>query len=471
MATDALSTTLQVGNGFATSSQSPADLLVAAYKASRQGPVVVQKKKQKTLEAKQVYFNSMRTKITNLNQTIADFSTDTVSKKFSTRKVTSSDATVANVTADGTATVGISSLKVDRLASNDVLISSRKTLADVSAINGAQAFQINGINYNINVETTDTNESVFKKVVSAVNLNKDSKVSAAFVKDTTATGKLTLTAKTTGAENAVTYTTSNILDQLGITAGLRTDPAARTIATGVGAGFRNANVDNLDSKANVNGIDIQRGTNSITDVLPGLTINLTKAQAASDTAINLTTEVDVAKLKDNIKPILDAYNDTLKYVTSTILDVPKDESLVKGLASRLRNLPGQQITSSGSDIDYLSEIGIKTAKDGTMSFGDDEKLKALLESDPVKIEKLFTGSDGFVEKLKKSIENLSGANNSLDGKSDSLRKAIESTSKQTKSLESRIDIDATRMLKQYTKLQQLYSRSQNQYGALSSIIR
>jgi len=85
----------------------------------------------------------------------------------------------------------------------------------------------------------------------------------------------------------------------------------------------------------VNGIEIQAAGNTLTDVLPGLTITLHKSGDAT-----VTVDTDVDKIADKIQKFVDAYNDvvnTLRTHTAKGADLQGNSTLLS-LSMRLSSL-------------------------------------------------------------------------------------------------------------------------------------
>ncbi|MBX7153325.1 MAG: flagellar filament capping protein FliD [Bacteriodetes bacterium] len=576
MATSALNTTFTVGNGLSTSGQNNTDLLVEAYRRTRQPALDTLKNKQNTLQSKQTFFNTLRSKLETLQSNTETLTSTDAADKYKSKKVVSSDASYVSVSAESSAIIGVSTLKVNQLATNDTLISNKVTSASASGLAaGSYNFSFSGISYSLSLDGTETMEQAIGKVATTINANSDSKVSAAYVKDTSTTGRLALTSKSTGADGAITFTDgNNILSAFGlngsiaqtsattptslvgsvvnnntklnlssgtknfsvngvaysfsydnddrnstvisnivsaingntsstITAstvadsgttshlvftnkstgqalsitdtdgflnnfglGTQTKEESRTLSVGSAAGYRTKYETGLNAKASVNGIDVERSTNSISDVLPGVTLSLLKAQGSSDTALTLTTTVDSDKTASYIQPLLDSYNDALRYLKNQSRNSGNDSS-VRTLFSQIRELSSRKYGSDSDELKYLSDVGIKYASDGTLSI-DKEKLQTLLETKPEKVSAIFSGASGFAAQLKDVVDDITGSTGTAQTRSDLLRSQIQRASNQYKALSSKVDREVDTQKKEYQKLQETYYKLQgslSQYSA------
>lgn len=467
---DLLGTALSVGNGLSTSAQSSTDLLLEAFRRTKQGDLDTLKSKQTTLESRQVFFNQLRTKLQSLQSRIDSFQQEGASAKFTRYTATSSDATVVSVSASSEALTGAVSLKVGRLATNDTLISDRKTLATAYTYAGqTKTIAVGGTSVDVTFAADDTNETALKRIANAFNIATGTTVSAALVKDTSTTGRLTFTSKNTGASYKLTFTDSEVLTDAGISAAaLNPDTATRTLSAATTAGYRIADYNDLSAKAEINGVEVTRDSNTATDILPGLTFSFLKAQGASDQAATITVDTDADGVGDTVvKPLLDAFNDVIRFLRDSSSQLRGDSAL-RSLQSTLRGIFGQEVTSAASgNPKYLSDAGIIIDSIGQLAVGKKDVLKGLLQSNPQKVADLFVSSDGFAHKLTTTISGLLGNEGIITARSDSLQTQIKTVGGRTKQLQQRIDSQTESLRKEYQKMQKLYLDAQNQTALLS----
>ncbi|MCX7908917.1 MAG: flagellar filament capping protein FliD [Ignavibacteria bacterium] len=469
---DSLSNALSSLMQTSATSQSQAELLVEAYKRTQSGKLNQLKEKKTSLEKKSTFFSTLRSKINNLVSQIDKFTSTNASNLFITRRVISSDSSIVSATATGDALIGVNSVKVNRLASNDLLISAQLSASQNFAATGSNlTFKINGKDVTVSINPNTTNEDALKQIASAINNTSDINATASVIKDTNSTVRLTITAKNTGAENKITFDDngSGVLVALGFN---NVDPNSN-VRTPVQSGnqyahFKIADVSQLDSEAEINGITVIRSSNSLTDVIQGVTINLLKVQNSSDQPVTLTTEVDVSAVQSLLSPLLNAYNDVLQYLNNN-KSLLRDEPLLRNLISNLRVISSQAVSTSASgNPQYLSEIGIKTNSDGTLSISNLTKLQEALVSDYKKVADLFTTSDSFVNKLNSVIGLLSGDTNYITNKTTLVQQQIFEMQKRISEFESKIDIQAENYKNEYFRSLEAYLKAQSQYTMFSN---
>ncbi len=143
----------------------------------------------------------------------------------------------------------------------------------------------------------------------------NSSVSASIVNDGT-TNRLVITSKDTGEVNSLKISVAdadgNSLDAIGLSQ-MAYDPLA---TSGNGK-----NLTQLQAAKNalldVDGIAISKPSNTITDAIKGVTLNLIGISTVG-TSADLTIATDKDKIKESVKGFVDAYNkldDTLRNLT------------------------------------------------------------------------------------------------------------------------------------------------------------
>ncbi len=469
------------------SSNNQVEQLVQAFRASEQSKIDSIKTKKTTLENTQVFYNNLFTKINSLVSAMDKFGdykfnngspvfnkTDSIDKLFKAKAITSSKTDVLTATANSEAIPSTISLKVERLASNDVLITKKLTLANNFGLSEGTYnlnFTVNGETKSISLTLTggETNEDVMKKIVETINKTENIKINASYIKDTSTTGRLTLTSKNSGTDNAITFFGDNaLLSALGLDSVVQ-NSSSRSIANDNDAGFVSSNAADLNSKIVMNSLNIYRNSNTIDDVIPGVTLNLLKPQEANDQPVVLTTQVDTNGVKDLINNVLTALNDIVDFINSN-KQIARSESSVSQLKFNIRSLASAKIDSITDENSpkYLSDLGIKIDENGKFTLSDTTTLEKYLKDDPMKVANIFTKEDGIIRKINDFVYNLQGTEGLISQKKSSLTKQINNYDDKIKETQSRIDTQAENLRKQYTTLMKTYYEALNQYNSYSS---
>ena len=180
-------------------------------------------------------------------------------------------------------------------------------------------------------------------------------------------------------------------DDLGVTASLR----SREVATGE------------DASIAVDGVTVTNSSNTLTDVIAGVTLNLVGEDAVGeDTTITVKVERDLGAVKSKITDMKDAFNTVMDYINTQFTYDDENEKVggilfgdgtLSSVKSELINTVTQQITGLPSGYDYLSLIGITLdltdtveGKYDSMNLAiDDDKLTDALETNFNDVQNLF----------------------------------------------------------------------------------
>lgn len=452
------------------------DQLVAAYKATQQPQFNRLNQRKTQLERSSTYYTNLNSRLNSLISQIDRMDSDDAANRFATRQVTSSASDFASASATSSAIEGVNTLKVNRLATSDILISSRLQIEEEFGVEGEQVieFVINGETKSLTVEFdgTENNSDALTKIVNAINNTEDLGLTAGKVNDTTTTTRLTLRNQSLGGDFKIDFIDSDILAKLGITQeALNPNSDERTISSSNGAGYRVANPNELSSSATVNGIEVTRNTNSLDDVLTGVSIQLNRVQTNDDPEIILSTGVNSESVESFIQPFLDNFNNLVRFLNSD-RDQLRGDATISGLRFSLRSILTQEVTTAeDGNPRYLNNIGINISSDGTLTIGNKERLAELLRENPKQVSDIFLSEDGFVSKVKSNVNRLKGEDDVIRNRTLDIANQIDAQKKRISDLEARIDRQAEAQRNQYRRLLEAFYGAQAQYNSFNSFMQ
>ncbi len=140
-----------------------------------------------------------------------------------------------------------------------------------------------------------------------------------------------------------------------------------------------------DAILKVNGLTVNRQSNTIDDVIEGF--NFTVNKAAVGETVNFSVDVDKGTAEQAVRDFVEAYN-TFMTTANNLTGYSRDEDnkIVRGdlsgdgtaktLINRLRQLVGSEVTGVESGFTALTNLGIRTERDGSLSINEDEFSKA-----------------------------------------------------------------------------------------------
>lgn len=221
-------------------------------------------------------------------------------------------------------------------------------------------------------------------------------VKAAIVNDGTpgTPFRLTLTSTATGA-------TSNM--RISASGG---DPAVASLLAYDPAGAQNLSQTAAGQNAalTVDGQPISSASNSVTDAIPGVTLNLTKGGGATTT---LSLSNNTAPVASAVQALVKSYNDTnsmLKKMTGYD-PVTKTGGLLHGdatiiaLQAKLRGTLATALNgTSGNKLTNITQLGVSFQKDGTLTV-DSSKLQTALDQNFGDFASLFSAAGKSTDSL------------------------------------------------------------------------
>lgn len=223
----------------------------------------------------------------------------------------------------------------------------------------------------------------------------------------------------------------------------------------------------------VNGIDIERPSNKITDAPQGVTLELTKE--VKDARITVTK--DNEKATEAVKGWVDAYNsllDTFSSLTKYTEVDPGAEEQDKNNGALLGDTVVRTIQTgiraqfangaSTGTFKTLNEIGITS--DGTTGKLkiDDTKLKKALDENTASVRELLVGDGketGITTKIATEVKSYLADDGIIDSAQDSINATLKKLTKQYLTVSSSIDDTVARYKAQFTQLDTMMSKLNN----------
>lgn len=343
--------------------------------------------------------------------------------KFQSLTATPSDASVFSASATSSAVAGTYSLEVTSLAQAQKLVAAGQTSSTAAIGSGAATTvtfdfgtisggsfdpvtgKYTGASYlsngsgtkSITIDSSNNTLEGIRDAINAANMG----VTATIINDGSGTPyRLALSSDNNGASNSIKITTSG---DAAIGSLLAHDPAndtGQSLAQTVTA--QNANFK-------VNGVTVTKTSNTVTDVIQGVTLNLSKATTSAAT---LTIARDTTGVSGSISSFVKAYNDLstmLKNISSYDAANKKGailqgDATVRTLQSQLRSMLSTPVAGTSGTVTTLADVGVTFQKDGTLAL-DQAKLDKAIASNFGDIAGLFTS----VGKASDSLVSYSAA--------------------------------------------------------------
>ena len=482
----------------ANSNLTQLDQLEIAFRQSQQFQIDRLEERKLEIENKSTFFNNLNSRLNSIVSRIDTFELDNAPDRFRAKQVVSSSSDYVTASASGDALEGINTVRVNRLAQNDLLISGRYQLEDDFEINGVQTLEflvgdeLQTVEVDFDQFLADKKELLISEgtlegniedvklsfddavtgIIKAVNL-ADIGVDASSVKDSSTTARMTFRASSSGTDGSISFNDSDIFASIGlIKENLVDDDGNREIVSDTSAGYRVSVVDDLDASAVINGVNITSSSNSIGDAVEGLTVELKQVQSSEDSEVILNTSINTQEVTDFITPFISSFNELVNFLREE-REIVQSESSASSLSFRLRSLLSERITTAKEgNPNYITNIGLSVNSDGTLSISDNSRLEELLEEDPQKVIDIFISGDGIVDKVKSAVQVLKNDDEDfIRDRTLALADQIDNEENRINDVQDRIDRQAQAQRDQFQRVLEAFFEAQTQYNSYSAFFQ
>lgn len=401
---------------------------------------------------------------------------------YQTKKVTSSDDTIATISGTSDSLEGSYDLVVKQLATSSKITGSVVSKADgttkistkdalgysgkLTITNGATDGSDKALTVEIDVKATDSLKDIANAINNAKVPSDDKGTKSAGLKATIVNNQLVISSEEMG-DRTLTIG-GDLKDSLG---------------------FANSQTTRGQSaKFTLDGIEMERNSNSPTDVVDGVTLNFKKADATKTITLGLTNDTD--KELSAVKDFVSQYNSVMSFLSEKmdVGDPSKSDNKTGALAgdSTLISLQSklQSTVLSGKTVNGVSAstLGLSVDRNGTLSL-DETKFKAQLAKNPNAVKDFFfvdTSSKYSTEKtgtgytadfkavLDRYTSTKSGSEGVISLRKSSYQSEIKDYNKQIERITEQIATKRARYVTMFTNLDTAIGNLQSQFSYFQS---
>lgn len=376
--------------------------IVTQLMSLEQRPLTALTTKQSDYKAKLSAFGTIQSGISSFQTTLKKLSDP---KNLQITKATAADATVLGTSGGAGAVPGDYSIEVSKLAQSQKLASAGQLNAqavvgtgtltfDFGTISGGTlgtdgkyvgaGFTSNGAgSKQVTIDSSHNTLDGIRDAINAANIG----ITASVINDGSSTPyRLAFSNSQTGEASSMKISVSGdaALGNL-----LNHDPSGSQALT--------QTVAAQNAELKVDGLAISKASNTISDVVPGVTLTLKKTNAGSPTNLSVTRDTDTVKA--NVQEFVDGYNKltaSLKNLSSYDIASKKGAALygdssVRSMLGQLRGMVTGTLTGGASSLTRLSDAGISYQADGTLKL-DSTKLQKVIDTQFDQLPGLFAAS-------------------------------------------------------------------------------
>ncbi len=377
---------------------------------------------------------------------------------FSARSATSGDEELFTATANGDAVAGSYSVEVVNLAKAHKVITAG--ISDAAVGTGTLTVSVGSSSFNV---TIDSSNNSLNGISAAINEAAGSAGLAASVLtvDDGAGGtidKLVLTGKDTGEDNAISVT----VDDTGDNEDTDDQGLSRLFFQDKDTGQMEEIDAAQDATVKIDQQTIKSTTNTISDVISGVTLTLLKETETPGDTTSLAVERDNTAAVNAVNAFVEKFND-LASLTGELekFDPQTGESGVllgdptlRGISNQVRRVLGDSVSGLAGPVRTLSDAGISFQRDGSLAV-DADKLTTALEDPNADVEALFKSEDGIATRLDSVLDSFLDFDGLLDSRVDGINDRLEDINEQRATLDDRMTSLEERLIAQFTAMDKI----------------
>jgi flagellar hook-associated protein 2 len=221
------------------------------------------------------------------------------------------------------------------------------------------------------------------------------------------------------------------------------------------------------------GVLISSSSNTIANVVPGLTVTL---NGVSDEPVTVTVNQEVKAAIEALEGLATAFNalmDRIKELAGYNKATEKagillGESTVRAVENRIFRLITGTVPGAPGGLQRLSEVGL-TLEGGKLTFNAEKFQKALAEGADGVIEFFTQEKTGAAAWIKAQIEAITGSEGLIPRRTEALGKKTEVLNQRVAALNELLERKQQRLTRQFNLLEQALSELQSQQTALTQL--
>jgi len=406
--------------------------LVASLMKIEQQPLVRLNQKEAVVQAGISAYGALKASLASLQSTLTTLETETT---YQATSAASSDTDVLTASSDETAVGSSYSVTVSRLAQEHKIGST--AVASSATFGGGVGDELT-ITVGSNSFDIDLSSALtLEEIQTAINVESNAtNATAGLITGDSGNQTLVLTSGSSGYSDRVQLSYGGAINSSTFNFSMLNRDASNVLLSAEAE---------LDASLSVDGASVTRSSNSITDVVSGLTLDL---KDTGQSTVTIAQDTSIAK--SAVDAFIKTYN-TLRGQLSDFESNGANGSIVRNVETQLRNVLNTEFSGLG-EYSYLSELGVTSnALTGQLEF-DSAMLTDALAENPDSIKDFFSDSSGFATVMDSLLEGFVGSGGTIDSVVGGAQDQISRISSSRDSLSRRLEGVERRYNDQFTAL-------------------
>jgi flagellar hook-associated protein 2 len=389
------------------------------------------KSKEKQLDSQISAFGFVKSSLAEFQKAVADLAS---ADKFKVFAPTSSNESVATVTADSAAATGTFDVITTQLAQRNKFTGD--AVADGTTVvgTGTLTLAVGADSFDVVI---DSSNDELNQIRDAINNATDNKGVTASVLTDDAGSRLILTSDDTGTANALTISsTGDVATNLNL---VEKDQA-------------------LDSIATIDGFTVTNTTNKVTGAIQGVTMDILTLGSST---INVNR--DDAQISSNVGKFVSAFNKLGKDIEAVREKgaTLEADNTVLSVQNGINSVFNTSANITNGDFSFLAEVGLTRNELGEFVL-DSSMLTTALDSDFEGVASLFSDdTEGFMSRLDDMVTGFNAFDGIVATRTEGLTTQVSDNRDQQDKFEVRLTIIEQRIRRQFSALDVLVGKLQS----------
>jgi flagellar hook-associated protein 2 len=388
---------------------------------------------------------------------------------FQADSATSSNSSIVSVTPGTGAVAATHNVEVDQLATQQSSITTAEFANSAAVVGtGSLTFTIGSgstsSSFNVNIDSTNNTLAGVASAINNATGNTSVQASVINVDNSTNTGtisKLVLTSTNPGTANAFTVSGTdadgNNTDNAGLSQLFSNNLATQTAAK--------------DSIIKVDGQTATNSSNTLSNVLPGLTLNLQSASVG--TTVQVGVSLNTSAVSSSLNNFVSAYNT----LNSTIQSLQAYGGVggtngalfgdpgLQFVEDQVRTITSSVVSSATGGYNSLAMLGVTIDSSGNMSLNS-TTLNTALAANPQAVSNVFNSTGGIATQLSTALINITGSGGTLNTEQNTLNAQYTALQSKQSAENKYLDSYQASLQQEYASMQTLVS----QYSSTGSFL-
>lgn len=423
-------------------------------------------------------WSSLNTKLNSFKSILSDLKDINAGGSFTAKSAELTSNEYFTATANSSASLSSYNLRVNQLAKTDLVMSNTVNTSDVAGLSaGTYTFQVasgdTDQNIDVQVAGSETKKELMELIADAINDALSDSVSASVFSPKSGQSKLSVVSAETGEENAITIkdVTGSALQSIGM------NFTSRTLLADDGSGGYSNSLTDLNAKLNLNGVSVERSSNTIDDLITDVTLSLINEMEEGVPTVNIIVKNNIEAIKSDLQDFIAKFNDGYKFIKKNYYSnedgsrgIFVGNATALGLIQSFTNSAYQKVEGiADGNLSFLSEIGIDFDPANGLSITDNDILEEALTAKPNQVAAMFNSENGIANKLFNLVDSYVSNGGVIKNLIDSYDNSVSYLADKISSRETQIDNNAKVLRHQYESMQMQLSQLLTTQNYLNSM--